>query len=106
MSGFFIFKKERIKMPKEKKESNVEKLLAGLIAEDEVSDENFNKLVAAVEEYVDNEVEAITNLFTKPAEILKPLQKMYVNEHPSDKPYIPGTTEFYNWIVEKINEKQ
>ena len=89
-----------------KPKSNIEKLLGGLIAEDEVSDENFNKLVTAVEEYVDNEVEVITNLFTDPAEILKPLHKMYVNEHPSDKPYIPGTTEFYKWIVEKINEKQ
>jgi len=88
-----------------KPKSNIEKLLGGLIAEDEVSDENFNKLVAAVEEYVDNEVEAITNLFTKPAEILKPLQKMYVKEHPSDKPYIPGASEFYNWVVRKIHEK-
>ena len=85
--------------------SNVEKLLAGLIAKEDMSDENFNELVIAVEEYVDNEIEAITNLFTKPAEILKPLQKLYIKENPSNKPYIPSTIEFYKWIVNKIEAR-
>jgi hypothetical protein len=82
--------------------SNVEKLLTGLIAKEDMTDEIFNMIVIAVEEYVDNEVEAITNLFTKPAEILKPLQKLYIKEHPSNKPYIPSTIDFYKWIVNKI----
>jgi hypothetical protein len=85
--------------------SNVEKLISELITKDEISEENFNKIVNVIEKYVDNEVEAITNLFTKPAEILKPLQKLYIKENPSDKPYIPSTIEFYKWIVNKIETR-
>ena len=87
------------------KTSNVEKLISKLIPKKEITEKNFNKLVNAVEEYVDNEVEAITNLLTKPAEILKPLQKLYIKENPSNKPYIPSTIEFYKWIVNKIESR-
>jgi transcriptional regulator with XRE-family HTH domain len=51
---------------------------------------------------VREEIRRVIELFTKPAEVLKPLEDLYRKEHPSDKFYVPDTTLFYTWIVEKI----
>ena len=44
-----------------------------------------------------------TKLYTKPRQVLKPLEDLYRKENPlpNGRFYLPDETEFFKWIVEK-----
>lgn len=61
-------------------------------------------ILIAMEVYSDQNCNNIQELFSKPAEQLKPLEDLYRKENPrpDGKFYVPDTTEFYKWIRIKI----
>ena len=61
-------------------------------------------ILAAMEEYSEQNCDQIQNLFTRPTKELKPLEDLYrkENPHPEGKFYLPDTTKFYKWIRIKI----
>jgi len=63
-----------------------------------------SKILECMDEYSDQNCNKIQELFSKPAEQLKPLEKLYRKENPrhDGKFYVPDATEFYKWIRIKI----
>lgn len=62
-------------------------------------------IIEAMERYADQQSDLVQELFTNPAEKLKPLEDLWRKEHyPDGKYVIPDTTQFYEWIVKKFNQ--
>ena len=64
----------------------------------------LSKILKSMDEYSDQNCNKIQELFSKPAEQLKPLEDLYRKENPrpDGKFYVPDTTKFYEWIRIKI----
>ena len=64
----------------------------------------YVNILTAMEKYSEQNCDKIQELFSKPAEQLKPLEDLYRKENPrpDGKFYVPDATEFYKWIRIKI----
>jgi len=62
----------------------------------------------AMEQYSEQNCDAIYELFSKPANILKPLENSYRKENPlpNNEFYLPDNSKFYKWIVKKVKSKK
>jgi len=79
----------------------------GLTDPDCVSCEHGEEIALISEEYAEQQTDALYRLYTKPRQVLKPLEDLYRKEHPlpDGRFYLPDETEFFRWIVEKIMDK-
>lgn len=59
-------------------------------------------IVSVMEEYSEQNTDVIYELFSKPYQVLKPLEDLWRKENHPDQFVLPDTTQFYKWIVDKI----
>lgn len=55
-----------------------------------------------LDKVAEKQCDAIQNIFTKPYEVLKPLEDLWRKENSPDRFVLPDRTEFFKWIVLKI----
>jgi len=59
-----------------------------------------------IEEYTEAQTDIVHDLFNKPAHVLDPLEDLWRKENSPDRFVIPDRTQFYKWIVKKMQDNE
>jgi hypothetical protein len=65
---------------------------------------DFIPVIAAMEEFAEQETDFLFKLYQKPKRHLKPLEDLWRKMNANGKLMIPDTSKFYQWIVENFQK--